>query len=129
MGGTVMAGDNIRVTVWRMSDSSDDRVGGAVITGSSVYTGVPARIEQEPANQLLAQQGLETLHMFKMRIIPGTITIYERDEIEVTHPFDHHYFGQRFRVNGVMYSSNSPRDPRNYIMLNLTRSDRYHRQQ
>lgn len=125
-----MAGYNIRVTVWSITnDTLDDRVGGALMTGTAIYRDVQARLEQEPANQLLLQQGLETLHTYRMMIIPGTLTIHERYEVEITKPVDHHYYGQRFRVMGVMYSSHNPRDPRNYIMLNLTRSDRMHQQQ
>lgn len=121
------SGFNIRVNIWRISTvTGDDVVGGAITTGTVVYSGVMARLEQEPASQLLLQQGLETLHTYRMNIIPGTLTVYERDEIELVKPEDHHYYGQIFRVMGVMYSSHNPRDPRNYIMLTLTRSDRMH---
>ena len=125
-----MAGYNLRVRIWRMSTSEpDDYVGGAVMTGTVVYQDVMAKMEQEPANMLLLQQGIETTHVYRMNIIPGTLTIYERDEVQIMQPKDHHYYGERFRVRGVMYSSHNPRDPRNYIMLNLNRSDRMHRAQ
>ena len=124
------AGYNIRVRVWRMlADAPDDYVGGAVMTGTVVYSDVMAKMEQEPANMLLAQQGIETTHIYRMNIIPGTLEIYERDEVQIMKPLDHHYYGDRFRVRGVMYSSHNPRDPRSYLMLNLNRSDRMHRSQ
>lgn len=125
-----MAGYNVRVNIWRMlADTEDDYVGGALITGTVAYYNVQARLEQEPANLLLNQQGIETVHIYSMTIIPGTLTVYERDEVQIVQPLDHHYYGQRFRVRGVRYSSHNPRDPRNYIMLSLNRSDRMHRQQ
>jgi hypothetical protein len=112
-----------------LADTEDDYVGGALITGTVAYYNVQARLEQEPANLLLNQQGIETVHIYSMTIIPGTLTVYERDEVQIVQPLDHHYYGQRFRVRGVRYSSHNPRDPRNYIMLSLNRSDRMHRQQ
>lgn len=124
-----MAGNNVRFTIHRMSTATDDSVGGAVITGSVVYTNVQGFFQEMPSNQLLLQQGLETLETFKARIIPGTLVIYRRDEVEITAPLDHPRYGERFRVVNSQYSSHNPRDPRNYILLDLTRSVRMHRQQ
>jgi hypothetical protein len=123
------AGFNIRVNVWHVKFAKDDSVGGAVPTGTVVYHDIMAKIQQEPVEMLLMQQGLETEHVYKMNIIPGTLAIYERDEIEISKPLDHPYYGQKFRVKNVQYSSHNPRDSRNYIMLTLTRSDRMHEQQ
>jgi hypothetical protein len=126
-----MAGDNVRFSVWRMSTLSgtDDVVGGAVITGSIVYDQVQGRMQAQPSQQLLLQQGLETERTFSARVIPGTLTIYERDELEVVEPFDHPYHGLRFRVIGSRYSDFNPRDPRNYILLDLVRDVRAHANQ
>jgi hypothetical protein len=123
------AGMNIRVKVWRISTDDDDSVGGAMITGTVVYSGIQAFMQEAPMQMLLAQQGLEVLSVFNMTLVPGTLTIYERDEIEVEQPKDHYYYGQRFRVMSSRYSSHNPRDARNYLMLTVTRSDRMHRQQ
>jgi hypothetical protein len=124
-----MAGNNVQFTIWRMSNASDDSVGGAVITGSAVYTKVQGFFQEIQSNQILLQQGLETLETFKARIIPGTLVIYRRDEVEITKPLDHPRYGERFRVVNTQYSSHLPRDPRNYILLDLTRSVRMHRRQ
>ena len=124
-----MAGFNLRLRVWRMANDPDDQVGGSMITGSIVYTGVQAFMQESSGQLMMGQQGLETLSTFGVTLIPGTLTIYERDEIEVTHPTDHYYYGQRFRVISSRHSSHNPRDPRNYLMLTVTRSDRMHRQQ
>ena len=122
----MVAGLNIRVNVWRITTPIDDHVGGALITGTVIYHDVQARMEEVPAQMLLVQQGLETLSTFRMTLVPGTLTIYERDEVEVVQPRDHYYYGQRFRVKNVSHSSFNPRDPRNYLMLVLNRSDRMH---
>lgn len=124
-----MAGYNIRVNIWRMSNDPDDHVGGSMITGSVVYQDVQAFMQEQEVEQLIVQQGLETVSVFNVNIIPGTLIIHERDEIEITQPKDHYYYGQRFRIMSFRRSSHNPRDPRNYILLLVTRSDRMHRQQ
>jgi hypothetical protein len=122
-----IAGLNVRFDVWRVNwADDDDDVGGAVITGTCVYQGVMARMEGEKPNQLLLQQGLETVPTFTATIIPGTLDIRERDEVLLSEPFDHVYHNQYFRVTGVLYSDLNPRDPRNYLILYLQRSRRAH---
>ena len=123
-----LAGNNIRVRIWRTNYSSDDTVGGAVVTGT-VVGDYPARLQANPQEQLLLQQGLETERTFKVNIVPGYLDIRERDELEVIQPTDHVYYGQRFRIRGVSYSSLNKRDPRNYLMLTLTRDVRAHDRQ
>lgn len=122
------AGLNTKVTIWRVSTSgqADDSVGGAQPTGTVAHQNVLARIEANPEEQLLLQQGLETARTFNAVLVPGTLDIRERDELEITQPDDHIYYGVRFRIVGIRYSSHNRRDPRNYIMLSLTRSVRAH---
>lgn len=116
-------------SLWRMDTGTDDYVGGASVTGSVVYQNIQGRMQGFLPSQVFEQQGLETLRTFTLTIVPGTLDIRERDEAEVTAPFDHLYFGDRFRVIGVLPSDLSPRDPRNYMMLTTTRSVRAHDQQ
>ena len=122
----MVAGQNCRSTIWRISQGEDDAVGGAMITGTSIYNDVLTRLESEPEDQVFAAQGLETLRTYRATIVPGTLRIKERDELEITHPFDHIYYAHRFRITSVQYSSHNPRDPRNYILLGLVRSERAH---
>jgi len=129
MGGIMTAGQNIFSTIWRITEGFDDVVGGATITGTVVYSGVMTHFESEPEDQVFSAQGLETLRTYRATIIPGTLRIKERDELEVTHPQDHPYCGMRFRITSMLYSSHNPRDPRNYILLGLVRSERAHTRQ
>ena len=122
------AGLNIQIKLIRMSNNPDDRVGGAQITGSA--TGLfPARLRPHPTEQLLLQQGFETVKSFTCVTVPGTTIFYERDEIEVARPKDHQYYGDRFRIVGTRYSDHNPRDPRNYAILDVVRSVRAHAEQ
>jgi len=123
------AGLNMRCAIWRIQYAADDYVGGAVATGTIAYLNVPCRIQAKPVQQLLLQQGLETQRTFTAVIIPGTLDVRERDEIQVTHPHDSLYHNARFRVVGLRYSDHNPRDPRNYIILDLVHSVRSHASQ
>ncbi len=93
------AGLNIKSSIWRIDYETDNTVGGAVTTGTVVYENVFTRLQSNPEEQLLLQQGLETERTFKVVVVPGTMDIRERDELQVTAPTDHIYYGQRFKNN------------------------------
>jgi hypothetical protein len=122
----MVAGNNCRSSIFRMLEMADDYVGGSVVTGSVVYSGVYTFFESEQEDQMFVAQGLETLRTYRATIVPGTLTIKERDELMVTEPLDNPHYGKRFRITSMQYSSHNPRDPRNYILLNLVRSERAH---
>ena len=123
------AGLNLKSSIWRIDYEADNSVGGAVTTGTVVYENVFTRLQANMEEQLLLQQGLETQRTFRVVVVPGTMDIRERDELEVTQPTDHIYYNKRFRIIGVTYSNFTPRDPRNYLMLTLDRSVRTHDRQ
>lgn len=120
------AGKNCRATIWRMVNLTDDSIGGAVISGTVAYGGLEIMLDSNPSEQILLQQGYETQNTFTATVVPGTLDIRERDELEVTEPVDSMYYQERFRIVGVQHSSHNHRDPRNYIMLDLVRSERSH---
>lgn len=124
-----MAGFNIRFKVIEEMDQTDNYVGGNVISGSCKYSNVMGRMQQQPVSQVFLEQGLETTKIFNILLIPGTLDIEERDELELTQPKDHQFYGDRFRVMSVRPSDFNPRDPRNYLMIQATRSVKAHAQQ
>ena len=124
------AGFNTRVNIIRINYDPDDVVGGAVITGTVAHEHVIARIEANEQEQLLMQQpGLETIRTFNALIIPGSLDVRERDELEVVAPAHHPYYNVRFRVIGVQYSSMDRYNPNNYMRLSMTREVRSHANQ
>jgi hypothetical protein len=125
----MIAGLNIRVDVWRIDTGDDDIVGGAVITGSLVYSDVACMMQPQDEEQLLLQQGIETVRIFNANVVPGTLDIREKDQLEISKPQDHPDWSNRFRVITVSKPSHNPRDPRNYLRLVLTRSVRAHSNQ
>jgi hypothetical protein len=124
------AGFNIKARVWRVCfANSDDVVGGAVVTGTYVYCDVPARMHEKPVDHVFFQQGIEVVKTFQMMVKPSTLMIYDRDEVEITWPTDHRFYGKRFRVMGDAYTNFHPREERGYLILDLTRSVRAHANQ
>jgi len=100
-----------------------------VISGTLQFHDVQARFEYEPTTQVFYEQGLETNKVITAVVVPGTLDIRERDEVEIIAPYDHWDIYNRFRVMGVEPASHNPRDPRNYLILHLTRSVRAHTRQ
>lgn len=121
------AGMNRRVNIWRFSTPTDDVVGGAVLTGTVVHYNLPFRMQADPDEQLLLQQGLETEKTFSAIVVPGTLDIRERDEVEIIAPIDDVYYQKHFRILSVRFSDHNTRDPRNRTLLKLSRSERAHR--
>lgn len=113
------AGVNLRINVWRMSASTDDYAGGAVLTGTVLHYGLLARMQADPDEMLLLQQGAETERTFRINVWPGNLDIKERDEVEIVFPPNYPYINDRFRIVSVRYSDFN--DPRAYMMLSLTR--------
>ncbi len=123
------AGFNMEVRVWRVSFGTDDIVGGAVTTGTYAYSQVSARLHEMPVDHVFFQQGIEVTKSFRMMVKPSNLMIYDRDEIEITLPPDHRFYGDRFRVMGDAYTNFHPREDRGYLILDLTRSERAHAKQ
>jgi hypothetical protein len=121
-----ISGMNVGFKVYRISTPSDDYSGGALTSGSVAYDFINARFEQQPATQQFLEQGLEVVHLFKVTAIPGTMDIRERDELELIKPTDHWEYQNFFRVIDVHHANHNPRDPRNYLMMTVTRSERAH---
>lgn len=95
------AGLNLAVTLWRINYQDDDVVGGAIVTGTNVYIDLPARITARRPSQASLEAGLEVNRIFDAVIVGKGLTINERDEIEVTWPIEHPYYGERFRITGI----------------------------
>lgn len=93
-------GLNLRGTIWRMNQDEDDEVGGAMITGTPVANNLLMGIFSRRPSQASLEQGLEVEAIFDATVKCG-VTIYERDEIEVTCPTHSPHYGLRFRVMGV----------------------------
>lgn len=119
------AGLNCSVDIIRFT-YTDDEVGGAYPTGTILHHSISARIDEDPANTLLLQQGLETKKLFSAMIWGHNLSFREQDEVEVVSPPNHEYFGKRFRVISKITSSNHPAQKRNVFIVKLERSQISH---
>jgi hypothetical protein len=122
----MISGMNIRMNIWRIEFPIDDEVGGAVVTGTLVYRNVRGRLEEAKPQMLLLQQGLEIPRIFTAHVVPATLIIKERDEVEVSVPTDHSFYGKRMVVRGVETLSMRPSDHRAYTVLSLSKKDFSH---
>jgi len=120
----MIAGATSQFSIWRISEVvGDDVVGGALITGTPLHTRVRGRIESLKPTQLLLEQGLEYQRLWKVAIQPSTLDVRERDELEITHPAAHRFFGERFRILAIEHSGMHPGDPRNFLQLTVRHVD------
>jgi hypothetical protein len=129
MGGT--AEFNTLFTIYSIAFPADDDVGGAVASGS-VNTfhkkSLWGRIEVDPPNQLLLQQGLETVRTAKILVRQNgaglsPLVVNERDQIEIAQPTNHPYYMKRWRVVAVQHMATHPSQRRNLIRLTVQRID------
>jgi hypothetical protein len=118
-----MEGLNVRFDIIRLSYFDDD-VGGAVESGTTVASAIPGRINLIQPTQQSLEVGLEVPIMADVfiRPKPGTLTIFENDQVLLVSPADHPNFNQRFRVEGeVQSSSMHPKNRNQFLRLRATR--------
>lgn len=115
------AGLNSKVRIWRTNYQTDDRVGGAVISGTPLYDSLDARIEPDEPNSLLLQQGIEVDYTYTIFVRPVTLVIKEQDEVEVTAPYNHPELASRFLVRAVRRTSIHPADSRSFLKLTTSK--------
>lgn len=122
----MVAGLNLLVSIWKYTYPADDSQGGAVPSGTMVYSNVPARIQSEKPTMALLEQGIETPTMFSAVVHPGTLVIEHNYEIQVTAPQKSLYYNERFRVIGMQHTSVYADDPRGFVLLTLRRVEESH---
>jgi hypothetical protein len=99
------AGLHMRVDIIQMNNAADDNIGGAVITGTTVYSSLPAVLTPRRPSQAALEAGLETdtIYDFSCKATKNRarVVIDERDQILVVFPTTHELFNKRLRVLGV----------------------------
>jgi hypothetical protein len=116
-------GFNLRGTIWRMNQDTDDEVGGAMITGTPVANNLLMALYSNRPTQASLEQGLETPAIFDATVKCG-IVVYERDEIEVTCPSNSPHYGLRFRVMGVQVARRTRAGEQHLTLSRIRRSRR-----
>lgn len=120
---------DIRVDIWRYIQNSDDPIGGVQYTGTFSYVGLPMNIILNPTRQAGREQGLETPVTYQgtcqSRWAGQNITITELDEVTVTWPEWHQFYGFTFSVTGV--SEATGRRERTPLHITMSRQERARR--
>lgn len=119
------AGMNLHFRIIRMV-YSDDEVGGSYPTGTILHDNIEGRLDEEPVRTEYLQQGLETKKIFSAMLRGHNLAVREQDEIVVTSPPNHRYYGKYFRVITHEISNNHPAQKRNVHLLKLARSQIAH---
>jgi hypothetical protein len=117
------SGLNLRGTIWRMNQATDDSVGGAVITGTPVANNLLMSIYSRRPSQMSLEQGLEVPALYDATVKCG-VTIYERDEVEVTCPTSSPHYGLRFRIIGVQPAKRTRASEQHLTLSRIRRSRR-----
>lgn len=116
------AGLHMKVNVIEINNNPDDDIGGAIITGTTVYSSLPAVLTPRRPSQASLEAGLETdaVYDFTCRatLARANVIINERDEVLVTWPLNHALFNLRFRVTGFQ----PPRGRARYGAIHCTLS-------
>jgi len=121
-------GMNVLFRVWRLTQSPDDDVGGAIFTGTSVgdYFG---RFNEEKPSKLLLEQGIEVVRLgtallrYHKAADPNALTIEERDQLEIIRPIQHPFYGKRFHILSIQHMPTHPNQRRNLIRISCRRAD------
>lgn len=113
------AGINHTGRIWRFTSPTDDNVGGALPTGTVIYSPVFARIFTEKPTLALLEQGLETPELFSAILEPGNILLEHNDQYEVTDPNISPYKNLRFVI--ISIQNPSMLDERRYVRVVMRR--------
>lgn len=120
----LVAGLNLQVNVWRMTVNADDASGGALVTGTVAYYNLDCAITPRRPSQMMLEQGLETEAIYDFICKLKSITLWERDEVEVVQPVGHPFYGLRFRIVGVQPSRRRPYHGHQHCTLSRIRRAR-----
>ena len=121
-------GMNVLFRVYRLTQSSDDSIGGAVFTGSAVGD-FYGRFNEEKPSKMLLEQGIEVARLgtvllrYHKAADPNALTIEERDQIEIVRPIQHPFYGKRFHILSIQHMPTHPNQRRNLIRMSVRRAD------
>jgi hypothetical protein len=116
-----MHGNNLKFRIVRPTNRPDDEIGGANISGVVIAEDVEGRIEEAKATMVLLQQGVDVTSVYRGQSRP--VDMEENDEITVTFPPYHNFYGKIFEVVSLQEPSTNPRDGRGMRLFHLRRKD------
>jgi hypothetical protein len=110
--------------IWRFSYLQDDSQGGAVPTGTVIYSPVFARIFTEKPVLALLSQGLETPELYSAVLEPGNMALNHNDQFQVIAPNVSPYLNEKFVI--ISIQTPSMLDSRRYVRVVMRRFEIAH---
>src|SRR5512139_185749 len=113
--------------IWEFADHADE-VGGHMPSGTIIYDGVQARLQNSPNSLDMNIQGYETSKFFSAIIYPrpGMNLVEKKHYFQPINPPNYRYTSHFFRIVSIQEPNFHPSDPRRYLLVNLERSDTPH---
>ena len=108
----------------RFSYPADDSTGGALPTGTVLYTPVHARIFTEKPTLALLEQGLETPELYSAVLEPGDMDVHHNDQFQVDAPNLSPYLNKKFVI--ISIQTPSMLDSRKYMRVVMRRFEIAH---
>lgn len=108
----------------RFSYNVDDDQGGALPSGTTLYSPVFARIYTEKPTLALLEQGLETPELFSAILEPGNLDLHHNDQYQVDAPAMSPWIGKKFVI--VSIQTPSMLDGRRYVRVVMRRFEIAH---
>lgn len=102
----------------------DDDQGGALPSGTVLYSPVFSRIFTEKPTLALLEQGLETAELYSAFLEPGDISLNHNDQFQVTAPNISPYLNEKFVI--ISIQSPSMLDSRRYLRVVMRRFEIAH---
>ena len=103
----------------RFSYNADDDQGGALPSGTVLYSPVFARIFTEKPTLALLEQGLLTDELFSAILEPGNLDLNHNDQFQVDAPNMSPYLNKKFVI--ISIQTPSMLDGRRYIRVVMRR--------
>jgi hypothetical protein len=120
---SVTAGQLSRGQIIRFTYADDDQ-GGALPSGTVIYTNVQARIFTNKPTLALLEQGLETPEMFAAILTPGTLDLRHNDQYQELAPAISPYINEKFVIVSIQRPSQL--DSRKYLRVVMRRFETAH---
>lgn len=113
--------------IWEFTDHRDI-VGGNMPSGTVIYEGIQARLQNSSNSLLMNIQGYETSRFFSAIFYPrpGMNLTEKKHYFQPINPPNYRFANCFFRIISIQESSLHPSDPRRQILANLEREDLPH---
>lgn len=101
-----------------------------MLTGTVIASSVRGHLNVLNPSQMSLEQGLEVSRLADVLLRPraGSLTIFERDQLQIVGPAGHPNLNEYWRVENVQQSPMHPKNRKRFMRLKVSRVDRDRRE-